>query len=121
MYYKNCIPVWLDLEDGIYRPLCCYLLPLLFEVPCRLADGLVSEKFFARIAYYAGSAADCISRIYRRVSKKGEKEGRSYVERFRDGEEKLSRTVRLVTRSVSYGLLLSCIGLLMTMLYLLME
>ena len=114
MYYKNCIPVWLDLEDGIYRPLCCYLLPLLFEVPCRLADGLVSEKFFARIlpfmlavpcrildkfvggmvyvvnrtvfrqvrekehvvmgdrlAYYAGSAADCISRIYRRVSKKG--------------------------------------------------
>ncbi len=164
MYYKNCIPVWLDLEDGIYRPLCCYLLPLLFEVPCRLADGLVSEKFFVRIlpfmlavpcrildkfvggmvyvvnrtvfrqvrekehvvmgdrlAYYAGSAADCISRIYRRVSKKGEKEGRSYVERFRDGEEKLSRTVRLVTRSVSYGLLLSCIGLLMTMLYLLME
>lgn len=163
-YYPNRIPAWLDLEDGIYRPLFCRVVPFLFEVPCRILDRLISEKFFAQIlpfllaslcrffdkftegiiwllrrtvfaevrdkeyeresnplAYITGCALDKVSGVFRRITKRGKKPERSYAERFSAGQEKISRTVRLVTRSVSYGLLLSCIGLLITMLYLLLS
>lgn len=164
VYYPNRIPVWLDLEDGIYRPLFCRVVPFLFEVPCRILDRLISEKFFAQIlpfllasfcrffdkftegviwllrctvfaevrdkeheresnqlAYITGCALDKVSEVFRCITKRGKKPERSYAERFSAGQEKISRTVRLVTRSVSYGLLLSCIGLLITMLYLLLS
>ncbi len=162
--YLNRIPVWLDLEDGIYRPLFCRVLPFLFGVPCRILDRLISEKFFAQIlpfllaipcrffdkfiegvvwvlhctvfaevqdkererganrfAYLIGRAFDGVSEFFRRITKRGKRKEQSYAQRFDAGQEKISRTVRLVTRSVSYGLLLSCIGLLATMLYLLLS
>ena len=162
--YLDRIPTWLDLEDGIYRPLFCRVVPFLFEVPCRILDCLISEKFFSQIlpfllavpcrffdkfiegvvwvlhytvfaevqdkererganrfAYLIGHAFDRVLEFFRHITKRGKRKERSYAQRFDAGQEKISRTVRLVTRSVSYGLLLSCIGLLATMLYLLLS
>ncbi len=115
-------------------------LPFLLAVPCRLLDklveGLVSllqNTVFAQvrpkeekgmgisdtIAYAIGSILDAIAAFANRTVRKKNPITKSFVEACSSGEEKFSRTVRLVTRSVSYGLMLSCIGLLLTILYLL--
>lgn len=162
--YVNRIPAWLDLEDGLYRPVFVRLVPEFLAALCRVFDRLVTAKSFGqaipfllaavcrvldglaggiirlsktflfaevkpreakgvgisdRLAYLAGSILDGIVGIANRTVWKKKPVHKSYVDIFMAGEEKTSRTVRLVTRSVSYGLLLSCIGLLATMLYLL--
>lgn len=116
-------------------------IPFLLAIPCRFLDkfveaaiALLKRTLFAEvkpkeqqgrginesIAYFAGSVLDAIAGLINRVSRKKKPAIRSFVDIFLAGEAKTSRTVRLVTRSVSYGLLLSCIGLLLTMLYLLL-
>lgn len=115
-------------------------LPFLLAIPCRLLDKLVDGIIFVlknfvfaevkpkketgmgisdRLAYFVGSGLDHIAGLANRTVRKKNPITKSYVEAFSAGEEKFSRTVRLVTRSVSYGLMLSCIGLLLTILYLL--
>lgn len=162
--YINRIPVWFDLEDGVYRPVFTRFVPGVLTVVSRVFDRLVTARWFGRaipfalaavcrvfdrlaggiigllktflfsevkpkeakgvgisdrLAYLAGSILDGIVGIVNRTVRKKKPIQKSYVDIFMAGEEKTSRTVRLVTRSVSYGLLLSCIGLLATMLYLL--
>lgn len=136
--YVNRLPAWFDLEETVYRPVFARLLPFMLAAVCRLLDKLVDgivyllKRFvFAqvkpkqqkvmdnRLAYFGGSVLDGIAGILNRTVRKKRPITKSYVQLLSVGEEELARTVRLVTRSVSYGLMLSCIGLLLTVLYLL--
>lgn len=136
--YVDRLPKWMDLEELVYRPLFIGLLPFLCAVACRLLDKLVggiavvcsatvlAEKkpkdeiyMGKRITYFAGRVMDYLVFLLNRTLRKKKPIKRSYVKMFAIGEEEISRTARLIARSVSYGLMLACIGLLMTMLYLL--
>lgn len=136
--YVNRIPGWLDLENLIYRPLFVHLLPFLCAVICRLLDKLVTflalllsntvlsekrpkEDLYVgnRLTYAVGRGMDFISYLLNRTVRRKHPVQRSYVKLLAVGSEEISRTGRLIARSVSYGLMLSCIGLLLTMLYLL--
>lgn len=137
--YVNRLPAWFDLEETVYRPFFAHLLPFVLAVVCRVLDKLVDGIIYVlrrfvfaevkpkeqkntdnRLAYFGGSVLDGISGLLNRTVRKNRPITKSYVQLLSVGEEEIARTVRLVTRSVSYGLMLSCIGLLLTIIYLLL-
>lgn len=137
--YVNRIPAWLDLENSVYRPLFVHLLPFVLAVVCRLLDKLVqgiavllsgtvlSEKkdretmvVGNRLTYTVGRFMDFWVKIINQTVRRRNPLRVSFVRAFAVGEKETSRTLRIVTRSVSYGLMLSGVGLVMTMIYLLL-
>ena len=64
-----------------------------------------------RVTYVLGSAVDRLRGV--------KEDGVSYVSEFAALYEEFTRDRRKVTRSMSFGLLLFCIGLLVTLIYLL--
>lgn len=136
--YVNRMPGWMDLENMIYRPLFAGLIPFLCAAACRLLDKLVGgiaalcsatvlaekkpkEELYvgSRITYFAGRVMDFFVFLLNRTVRRKKPIRKSYVRMFAIGGEEISRTGRLIARSVSYGLMLSCIGLFLTMIYLL--
>ncbi|MDD5935216.1 MAG: proton-conducting transporter membrane subunit [Clostridiales bacterium] len=137
--YVNIWPKWFDLENGIYRPLIQHLIPFVLAVICRVFDKLFDcivyliAKFIlgpvktrkqitvgTRFTYVLGTIMDDIVKFLNKTITKKRPIKRSFVEYFAVGQTEVSRTSKLVTRSVSFGLLMFCVGLLMTLVYLLM-
>ncbi len=124
--YKNLWPEWLDLEELIYRPLITRILPLILGFFARALDQcmdafiiLLRKTLFrdkpiseARLegnalTHVVGYAVD-----YRRAMK----EEKDYVPY--DYEKKLNikwmelqENVKIAKRSMSFGLILACIGM----------
>ncbi|MDE7299600.1 MAG: hypothetical protein K2N94_12375, partial [Lachnospiraceae bacterium] len=73
-----------------------------------------------RIAYYAGRTMDDIVRLLNLTVCRKRPIRKSFVRMFAVGGKRTRRTAGIVARSVSYGLMLSGIGLVITMLYLLL-
>lgn len=135
----NVIPAWCDLEWKVYRPVFLRLLPGFFGLLCRLLDALPESivvllrrtvltdlgkpkravaglwltdslgRFCDRALAFAG-------RVFRR---KDLIEHRSFVYVFAEKEREFSASGRLITASLSFGMLLACFGLVATLLYLL--
>lgn len=133
-YYANRWPKWLDLENLIYRPIILYALPFVFGVICRILDSLtdwivvllrktiykdspiVSELPEGNsITYCIGSVLNFIKKRKHRF-KPGEKD-RDYVHEAALSYTKYSENRFIIVRSMSYGLLLFCLGLVITVVY----
>ena len=104
--YLDCWPVWLDLENSVYRVLLeKVLLPLLGAV-CGFCDGL------------ADKGIGVMNRVFFR-----EKSEDYWMEKGMTAE-KLRKRLRIrqeqiLTSSLSFGLLLCAAGMVATLLYLL--
>lgn len=136
--YADAWPKWMDLEELIYRPLLLRLLPFLFGVVCRvfdrLADGIVTllkRTVFAprkvrlpapvgtRMTYMIGTLLDDFVIFLNRTLFRKKPIRVSFVNLFAVGKKEVDQTTRLITRSVSFGLLMFCIGFCLTLIYLL--
>lgn len=160
--YADRWPVWLDLEELIYRPLLETVLPGILagifrlldrylistiitvflcvsSVFCRaldhMADGFIllarktthrqttgEGKMLGndRMAVALGQFLDRLSEIGRHLPGRKKRGLRtSMIPRLVEGEEELRRTGKLVEESFSFGLMLFCIGLCLTLGYLL--
>ncbi len=132
--YVNLWPAWLDLENLIYRPILIGLLPLLFGIFARILDSLADwivvllrktiyrdsplpEELTEgnRFTYFFGTLLDTLT--YRKKVSEGEK--KSFAHIFAMKYEAAREDIFIVSRSLSFGLMLFCIGLLATVTYLL--
>ena len=126
------------MENLIYRPilmgfllgLCKKLFGLLDKLTAMLVTAVrrtilkpvcetTSVPLSRAIANVIGRICNGIAGFARKVSHKHHGAGKDYVESVNRGFDDVSETVKLVSRSLSYGLLTFCVGLLTMVLYLL--
>ena len=131
--YVNRWPAFLDIEDYIYRPLLLKVLPAICGFFCRILDSLVDGfVVLLRKTLYKDSplpyereegdafteSVGSLQQWFHNHSKK-RKEQRDYAHQLAMRKEETKENVALISRSMSFGLMLFCIGLLITMIYLL--
>lgn len=136
--YVNRWPVFLDLENLIYRPVLQGFLPGVFGAVCGFIDRYsisvpttIVLHLSAVICRAMDHAADGIILLARRTTHRQVKEKRMIPLRYRvaekfgwgtmeliEWEASLKKTSRMVQESFSFGLMLFCIGLCLTLGYL---
>lgn len=138
--YINRWNKYIDLENVIYRPILLSFLPFVFGVICRFLDSLVDWfVVFLRKTIYKDSKipqeleeGNTFTHIIGSILNKiqdirnltiGRSKGMGGIQ-FEDYEHKMAlsyervdESFRIVTRSMSFGLILFCIGLLLTVAY----
>ncbi len=137
--YVNAWPGWLDLEELLYRPLLLKILPAIFGVLCRIPDSLLDALVVLfRKTIYRDSPLPCerlegnaftaaLGNVLNRIESIGNHTWRrkkaprqiNYVHFLAIKNDELKEDSRIIGRSLSFGLLLFCIGLSLTLIYLL--
>ena len=135
--YVDLWPKWLDLENMLYRPLLLTILPFLFGVLCRILDSLVDgivvllRKTIYKdsplpheleegtpLTHLAGSFMDTLREWKYKLAHKDMPQGPTFEHRLANLHEDLNENITIIGRSMSFGLLLFCIGLMITVAYL---
>lgn len=137
--YVNRWPAWLDLENLIYRPVLLRALPFVCGVCCRALDSGVDQAVIllrktvyrdsrlpgeleegTALTHAAGAALNGLQRAGNRVFWRRRPRDVDYEHKFAMIYEELWEDGRIIARSLSFGLLLFCVGLLLTVIYLLL-
>ncbi len=137
--YVNRWYPYLDLENLIYRPLLLRALPFVFGVACRVLDSLVDSlvvllrKTIYRdsklpheleegtpLTHVLGCMANGMQRAANAVVRKRNPKEVDYEHKYAMKYEEISEVGTIISRSLSFGLLLFCIGLIITVVYLLL-
>jgi len=135
--YVNLWPKWLDLEESLYRPVLLKLLPAVCGVLCRILDSFADAVvvILRRTVYRSsplprerkeGNAfTECLGRILNAVQRlgnctwrKGRPARRDYMHLAAVFNEEFKENNVIIQRSLSFGLLLVCVGLSLTLIYL---
>lgn len=136
MVYVNAWPAWLDLENLLYRPLLLQILPGVAGVFCRILDStadlavVVLRKTVYRdsplphervegnwFTEAAGRVMNFIQAIGNRTWNRRHPGTRDYVHILAVRNEELRENNTIIGRSLSFGLLLFCIGMCLTLIY----
>ncbi len=133
--YVDKWPKILDLENLIYRPLILYVLPAVGTFFARIFDGLIDHfVVFLRKGLYSdrpiireyaeGNAlthtvGNKLDSIHYSLTKEDREPSRSYEHRFNLWYIRFSENRKIISRSLSFGLVLATLGLLFTLGYLL--
>ncbi len=137
--YVNPWPSWLDLEELLYRPLLLSLLPLLFGVLCRILDSAVDLIVVAlrrtlyrdsplprelsegnAITVALGHVLNGIQWLGNRTWKRRFPTRKEYVHLLAMKHTQFKEEGFIIRRSLSFGLLLFCLGLGLTLVYILL-
>ncbi|MGN0506028.1 MAG: complex I subunit 5 family protein [Lachnospiraceae bacterium] len=136
--YVNRLPEWFDLEKSVYQPVVLKFLPFVCAFVCRVCDKLVDgivfllrKKVFGPkkkhrpvavgtgFTYAVGTFLDGIVVVLNCTFRRKRPIETSFVNELAIRREEMGATYSLVARGVSFGLLLFCIGLLLTLIYVL--
>lgn len=136
--YKDYWPKWLNLWDLVYHPLVFVVFPAVGGFFSRLADSLVDNlvvlcrKTFmkdtplpyeleegTRMTYAMGTVADFVMKYYYRITHRRKKDSVSYVHKYAVKYTEFMESNVIIARSLSFALLLFCIGLSLTLIYVL--
>lgn len=136
--YVNARPMWLDLERYGYRPL-LQLLASIGGMVARITDSLLDAllallratcyrditrkrppEFGNRVTYTIGGLLDRIADSYCAITQK-KRRGKPFVYRLSKSYEILTGETRIITRSMGYAMMMTCIGILVTLIYLLIQ
>ena len=113
----------LDLENGIYRPIIEFFLPTAAGAVCRGFDRILDRIIlFLRKTIYRHSRPilnECAHILNKTLLRKHPIKRNSFVGLVEAGEKTAGQTGRLIIKSVSFGLMLFSIGLIITLFYLL--
>ena len=135
--YVNRWPEWMDLENVVYRPIILYALPFVGGVVCRVLDSLVDwivvilrktiykdspiivELSEGNVLTHAfGSLANGIEAFSRRHSARKRKEKPvDHIHKYAIDFKAISESRFIIVRSMSFGLIMFCLGLLITVAY----
>ncbi len=135
--YQDKWPKWLDLENMLYRPLLLTIFPAVLGVLCRILDSLVDTlAVLLRKSVYRDSPlpyerpegnffTEALGRVLNLVQALGNltwnrkrPRHKNYVHLAAMRGEELQESNLVIRRSLSFGLLLFCFGLLLTLSYL---
>lgn len=137
VYVDRWNPCW-DLENAVYRPLMLKILPMVFGVVCRVFDSLVDglvvllRKTVYRdsklpheleegtyLTHVLGMEMDGFVHLMNRTFWKKIPRREGYEHRLALKHEEMQENSTIIRRSLSFGLLLFCAGLILTLVYLL--
>lgn len=129
--YVNRWNMYLDLENLVYRPILLRILPFLFGVLCRVLDSFVDTiVILLRKTLYRDSKLPhelpegtplthmtaCIAAFFQQIGNKTFRRKNpvsvDYDHKFAMINEEWAENRTMIARSMSFGLLLFCIGLL---------
>lgn len=129
---------YLDLENVVYRPILLKFLPFVCGIFCRVLDSFVDTLVVALrktvyrdsklphepeegtvLTYMAGSFVNTLQKAGNATFWKKHPKEADYVHRYAMMYEEWSEDSTIIGRSLSFGLLLFCIGLVITVVYLL--
>jgi hydrogenase-4 component B len=135
--YRELYPRWLDLEKYVYRAVFYTAVPFVLGIISRILDSVVdilvvllrrtvySERALPyelpegnHIGHSIGRSMERLSMVWCSIRKK-EYKPRHYEHKIAIVGEDLFENVRIIERSLSFGLLMFCLGLGLTMVYLL--
>ena len=135
--YVNLWPRWLDLEELLYRPVLLKILPAIFGVLCRILDSFIDAVVMVlrRTVYRnsplphersegnaftetLGRFLNLVQSIGNRTWRKGNGVHKDYVHLAALKNEEFKENNLIIRRSLSFGLLLFCVGLSLTLMYL---
>ena len=136
-FYIDAWPEWLDLENLIYRPLLLNILPAVLGVICRILDSFVDTVavLLRKSAYrdsplphersegnilteIAGRALNAFHALGNLTWRRKNPVRKNFVHLTAMKVEEIRETNLVIQRSLSFGLLLVCVGLALTLLYL---
>ena len=127
-----------DLEEAVYRPLLLKVLPMIFGVVCRILDSLpdgivvllrktiykdskipheLKEGNF--LTHAIGMEMDHVVHLLNRTVWNKAPRKEEYEHKLALKHEELAEDSTIIGRSLSFGLLLFCTGLILTLVYLL--
>lgn len=138
--YVNRWNPYLDLENLIYRPVLLRFLPFVFGVVCRVLDSLVDtvvvvlRKTILRdsrlpqelpegnaLTHLLGCFMNSVQKAANATIWKKKKRDVDYEHKYAMMYEEWSEDSTIIGRSLSFGLLLFCAGLMITVIYLLLQ
>lgn len=136
--YVNRWPKYFDLEDYFYRPLLLYVLPVFFATICRFFDRLLDsivvllrKTIFKdsklptepeegnEITHFVGGAADGFIHRMNQTFWSYQPHKENAEHKLAMKQKEISESNSIIARSLSFGLFLVCIGLILVLLYLL--
>ena len=136
--YHEIFPAWLDLEKYVYRDIFYRFFAFLLGIIARILDSIVdSIVVFLRKTVYKdrpipytlpegnrmthllGKGMENVYRIYCAARKK-EYRAKRYEHKLALRSMDLFENMRIIERSLSFGLFMFCVGLGLTMIYLLL-
>ena len=134
--YINAWPAWLDMEELIYRPLLLGFLPFISRLVCRILDSLLDmlvvllRKTIYRdsplpyelpegngFTLRMGRLLNLLQHMRNRILRRDGSGDRDYTHVLAMKNEALKESNTIIRRSLSFGLLLFCIGLCLTLIY----
>ena len=138
LYHFNALPKWLSIEDVVYRPLFATLIPTILQFIARVADSVVDfivillrktvykdQKLPRKLlegttfTHLVGHIMDYIRDVKNKVLKTTSPDKTSYVHRLAVLREEIAESNVIITGSLSFGLFMFCLGLSLTIIYLL--
>lgn len=136
-FYINAWPKWLDIEDYIYRPILLGFIPAVGGFFSRICDSLIdSIVVFIRktvmkdsplpyeldegiyITHVLGMLGNRQRDLRNKLKHGKNKSDKDYEHIWAVRYEKRVENQTLISRSMSFGLLMFCIGLMVTLIYL---
>lgn len=136
--YISFWPSWLNIEKLVYRPLLLTILPMIMGIICRIFDSAVDSLiiFIRKTLYkdkklpeeleegtvfthFCGKVANSIQYLKNRIRNKKNGEEKDYIHIFAVKNDELVENRMIIERSMSYGLVLFCLGLSITLIYML--
>ncbi len=136
-HYRDIFPRWIDIEKYVYRALVYKTIPFLLGIISRILDSLLDSIVLIlrktvyreralphelpegnRITHSIGVSMENIRRIYYVVRKK-DYEPKNYEHKLALKNTDFFESLRIIERSLSFGLFMFCVGLMLTMVYLL--
>ncbi|MCR5509862.1 MAG: complex I subunit 5 family protein [Lachnospiraceae bacterium] len=126
--YTDRWPKKLDLEDLIYRPLILKVIPgvlgFVSAITGQITDAFIiimRRTLFRQISTHiaTGSLDDHLAVELGSVMDKihPNPDGKSHIPKYVEKEERVARTQRVIYSSLSFGLILVCIGLILVLIY----
>lgn len=138
--YINRWYTYLDLENMIYRPILLQAFPFIFGVICRIMDSMVDTIIVALrktvykdsklpreleegtpITYAAGGFVNSLEHAANATIWRKNPKDVDYRHKYALIHQEWSEDTTIIGRSLSFGLLLFCAGLILTVVYLLFQ
>ena len=137
--YINAWPAWLDMENLIYRPVLLGFLPFVSRLVCRALDSFLDTLTVIlrktlyrdsplphelpegnRFTLTAGRVLNFLQWLGNKIHHKNGGGDKDFVHILAMKNEEMKESNRIIQRSLSFGLLLFCIGLCLTLIYIIL-
>lgn len=137
--YRDIFPAWLNLEKYVYRAVFYTAVPFVLGIISRILDSIVDTIVVIlrktvyrdralpyelpegnRVTHRIGYTMERVRLLYYAVMRKEGYEPKNYEHKLAMKGTDIFENFRIIERSLSFGLFMFCVGLGLTMIYLLM-